>query len=318
MKKIKFLVLFLLFFNKQIFSFFEDIYNLKGSARSVATSASLSNDDAIAGITTNPTNILSQKNILSFFYSSMLEGLSNSSLSFVYKLSEKNNLFRKTKLKNFGISIFYNNIEFTNSTQLEFNDINQNGIKDIDEEVIYDKTKIKKDLNTNIALCLATVSNFEKFLLGFGLKYFYSKIASYTSSFATLDTAVKLILSNSFKISCKINNLLSTSNKENYPLNFEVGGIYSYNITPLLLLNINLDYATIKDNVISLGGEITYNKKYSLRCGVSKLSYNKISTNSFSTGFGLILESGVLIDYAFKVLQEIQENMHFVSLSYRF
>ncbi|MEM4368456.1 MAG: hypothetical protein QXO21_05565, partial [Candidatus Anstonellales archaeon] len=122
MKKNKFLVLFLLLFNKQIFSFFEDIYNLKGSARSVATSASLSNDDAIAGITTNPTNILSQKNILSFFYSSMFGGLSNSSLSFVYKLSEKNNLFRKTKLKNFGISIFYNNIEFTNSTQLEFND----------------------------------------------------------------------------------------------------------------------------------------------------------------------------------------------------
>lgn len=318
------LFLLALFFNGTLFAFFEEIYNIKGSARSIATSASISIEDPIAGIITNQTNVLYPKNIISFFYSTMLENLSNSSLSFVYKIPENTVLFKKTKISNFGISVFYNNIEFNDSTQLEFNDINQNGIKDADEEVLYDKDKLLKASNTNLALCLATVRSFKGLLLGVGIKYLYSKIINYTVSSITLDTAVKIYLNDNFKISCKVNNLLSTpsswttGNKENYSLSFEAGAVYSYKINPSLFLNTNLDYGTIDNGYFSIGEEIRYNKRYSLRFGFSKSSFNKIPNDSFSTGFGVILENGFSIDYALKILKGLQENMHFVSLSYNF
>lgn len=326
-KFVKFLVVFFVFLvvNNNVLSFFEEVSNLKGSARSIATSASLATDDVIAGIITNPASIVSKKNVISLFYSSMFGGLSNSSsLNFVYKFPVNSKIFKKTKLENFGASVFYNSVEFTDSTLLEFNDINQNGIKDADEEILYDKSKLSKGTNTNLALCLATVRSFKNFLVGFGAKYFHSKIVNDTASFITLDTAFKLCLKDNLKISGKINNLFSTSiswttgSKETPQMSFELGLLYSYKIGSTLLLNTTLDYGTTKNKYVSVGEEIVYNRKYFLRCGICRSSLNEVSSNSISAGFGIILENGISIDYALKILQEAQENMHFVSLSYNF
>lgn len=307
-----------------LLSFYEDITMLKGSARSLGTSAALASDDQIAGVVVNPSNISTNKNIISLSYSSLHTiGVSNIYLTYIKPLSNTK-LYKKTNIESFGISVFYNSCDFTNTSQLDFYDLNQNNVKDENEEILYEKSKLTRETATNLAVFLALLRKVSNINIGLSLKYLAYKISNENAYFSSIDISAKTKLLENLMFAIKTDNLISTpviwstGSKEKKEKSLELGLNYTYKLSTNFLISAGADYSISKTNNTSFGIEAKYNEKYSARVGFTTYRYTENSIDSLSCGIGIMLKEGISLDYSLKFLQYIQENLHFLSLSYSF
>ncbi|MCS7230710.1 MAG: hypothetical protein RMJ67_01010 [Elusimicrobiota bacterium] len=320
--------LFLILFTTRLFAsnFFEELSVSKNSAKSIGMVASLASDDIVNSIFNNPSNMAYDKNLISVFYSSVLDGiLNNLSLSFLYKTPKNSNFYKTTKIHNLGICVFYNDIDLLDTTNLEFYDINQNGIKDVGEEIIYQEENLLKTNNSNLVVCLSIARPLKNLCVGGSIKYMFSKINNISANVTTLDISFSYFLKNYLSFSFKVNNLVNTSAvwstgyKESINLSFEGGVNYTYKFNRTTNIKIGLDIGNTSNGYFSMGGELSYLSKYFLRGGFSKVSISQEHPTEFlSFGVGAILKENIFIDYAIKIINSLNEKNHFVSLGYNF
>lgn len=319
-----------IFFTQYIFAnYFEDIELLKPSARVSAISSSLTFEDPNSAVVSNPSILsLADKTSISLFYSSLFQNLiTNSSVNLVYKIPTKSKIYSKTKLNSFGINILYNQINTENTLGLSFYDQNNNGIKDPNEEILYETEKILQDNNSNLLINFATSRELNKNLfLGGTLKFLNVKFSNETANAFSLDIGFlyRMPKIQNLLLGIKIKNLLnsklnwSNNNKEEIPLRAEIGVGYKTSLQPNLGLFLSTEYGTSNEGYYSLGTELSYKTNYFLRLGYSKIYLNsKYPTEFSSVGLGAIFKKNISMDYTIK-FSNFQENIQFISLSYSF
>ncbi len=324
------MILLTILYAQYIFAnYFEDIELLKPSAKASAICASLTFEDPNSAVVSNPAILsLAEKTTISLLYSSLFQNLiTNSSLNLVYKIPNKSKIYSNTKLNSFGINILYNQVNTENTLGLSFYDQNNNGIKDPNEEVLYETEKIFKDNNSNLLINFATSREFNKNLfLGSNLKFLNLQFSNETANAFSLDIGLlyKIPKIQNLSLGVKIKNLLnsklnwSNGTKEDIPLRTEVGVGYKTSLQPNLGLFLSADYGSSNEGYYSLGTEVSYKTNYFLRLGVSKLYLNsKYPTTFSSVGLGMTFKKNISLDYTIK-FSNFQENIQLISLSYQF
>lgn len=325
MKKIFFIFVVLIFITQSVFSnYLENIELFKISARASAAGNLLTFQDVSNPAATSTLD----KNCLSLSYSSLFQNLiSNMGVIFVYKVPKTTAIFSKTKIDTLGINIFYNKVDTEDTSGLSFYDQNQNGIKDPNEEIIYEEEKILVKNNSNLMVNFAFSRQVNKNLNIAGVvKYFTSNFEQVTANAISLDLAM---IYNTQKIKglslgLKLKNLIntninwSTGTKEEIPLRVELGVGYKKLISSDFNLYLGSDIGNAYENYYSLGTELSYKDKYFLRGSLSKLYINSSNPTDFvCIGFGIKLKERINVDYSIKFSQ-VEENIHFASLSYTF
>ncbi|MCX7957185.1 MAG: hypothetical protein N2643_04780 [Endomicrobia bacterium] len=329
--KMFFLLITILIISKNVYSYdyIDDLFLISASPKSLALSQIASFNDISSSLFSNPSALsYFEKSILSLNYFSFFENsFTRTNVSFAYKIPNNLKLYSLTKLNTLGISLFYDNTKVLDTTNLIFFDINGNGIKDEGEEIIYDEENVDYTTATNLLLCFSVARKINIFSLGLAFKYLNLKIFNHEGYFSTIDFSLSYLLDNlmNLSISLVLNNLINSSivwnTKTKEKKDLVLGIILSYkkdwnkNINTLVIL----EYRNSNSNFYSVGLELEYLRKYYLRSGygISKLTDSRESPN-FSFGFGLMITKSLVIDYAIRMQQVLQENIQSASISYSF
>ncbi|MEN3013239.1 MAG: hypothetical protein ABDH23_01300 [Endomicrobiia bacterium] len=324
MKRLFFTIAFL-GYSIYSFNFFEEILIIKPTASSAGISACMNLNDPVSNIVVNPANIHSEKSIISASYYSILNNMvSNFSFSFLSKTSKNSFLWKNLKINNLGVSVFYNLTEVTDTSNLEFYDMDSDGIKDPQEEVIYDKDKLFNVVNSNFFSCISFSRKLKDISFGFSLKYLLSKLHNNSSYSISTDIALSYKIKK-LSFTGKLNNILNSSIlwntglKEKIQPSYEVGVANLFRLSRDLACLLAFDFGSFFGGCYSLGAELKFKEKYSLRGGISKVSVsNTYSSDFVSVGLGMVLKENLILDYATKFSSYFTGNIHFFNLMYSF
>ncbi len=173
------------------------------------------------------------------------------------------------------------------------------------------------------ASSISTAFNiFEKFYFGLSAKYLYENLYSDNSDGWALDLGANYQgLIDGLSVGASIRNLGSMNvlrgESTKLPADLRLGAAYNFSVK-----STRMDFTalagfqkyTLEDGShLHIGGEVIYDKMFSLRIGFA----SGYDSKSISTGFG-ILWNGINLDYAFVPVKYGLGDSHIISLTYTF
>lgn len=162
----------------------------------------------------------------------------------------------------------------------------------------------------------------DNFYAGATIKYLYENFFSDDANGLGFDFGISYEgLVNGLSLGAAIRNLGSMnelrSQSTKLPTDLRIGAAYNYSITnsrlDFTLLSGFQKYLEQTDSHLHLGGEVVYDKMFSLRVGYA----SGYDSKSISTGFG-IKWKGINLDYAFVPFKYGLGDSHIITIIYSF